>query len=113
MFLDLQLTGFGSFAGGKPRPHVVQGTGPGMILETINVSVMDQLVIVTDEETLKMIRRLSFEEGLLVGISLGAAIAGALKVAKKLENTGKRIVLRYRSPERRRAIPQYNPFQRY
>ncbi|KAL3694031.1 hypothetical protein R1sor_007682 [Riccia sorocarpa] len=74
--------------GGKPWPHVVQGTGPGMIPETIDVSVMDELVSVTDEETLTMTRRLGLEEGLLVGISSGVAIAGALKVAKKPENTG-------------------------
>ncbi|KAL3685865.1 hypothetical protein R1sor_003887 [Riccia sorocarpa] len=54
--------------GGKPVPYVV-GTDPGMILETIDVSVMDELVSVTDEETLTMTRRLGFEEGLLVGWS--------------------------------------------
>ncbi|KAL3693903.1 hypothetical protein R1sor_007554 [Riccia sorocarpa] len=75
--------------GGNPGPHEVQGTGPGMIPDTTDVSVMDELMSVTDEEALTMARRLGFEEGLLVGVSSGSALAGALKVAKKPENAGK------------------------
>ncbi|KAL3699538.1 hypothetical protein R1sor_017560 [Riccia sorocarpa] len=78
--------------GGNPGAHEVQGTGPGMILDTSDVSVMDELVSVTDEEALTMARRLGFEEGLLLGISSGFAMAGALKVAKKPENAWKLII---------------------
>ncbi|KAL3675663.1 hypothetical protein R1sor_025611 [Riccia sorocarpa] len=67
----------------------VQGTSPGIIPDTTGVSVMDELVSVIGEEALTMARRLGLEEGLLVGISSGSAMAGSLKVAKKPENVGK------------------------
>ncbi|AFG34830.1 cysteine synthase [Fervidobacterium pennivorans DSM 9078] len=79
-------------SGGTHSPHKIQGIGPGFIPKILNRDVIDEVVTVSDESAFEMTRRLAKEEGLFVGISSGAAMVGALKVAEKL-GKGKRVVV--------------------
>jgi len=80
-------------SGGEAGLHKIQGLLGGFIAPTTNVNIIDDVIAVSDEDAFNMARRLTREEGLFVGISSGAAAYGALQIARKIENKGKRIVV--------------------
>lgn len=95
-------------SGGKPGPHKIQGIGAGFVPEVLNTNIYDEIIAVQNEEAFKYARQAAKEEGILGGISSGAAISAALQVAKKLGKGKKVLAIIPSNGERYLSTPLYN-----
>jgi len=77
----------------RPGPHKIQGIGAGFVPDVLNTSIIDEVIMVRDEDAFDLTRRLAREEGMLCGISCGAAVVGAIQVASRPENAGQLVVV--------------------
>ncbi|MDF2547181.1 MAG: cysK [Anaerosolibacter sp.] len=95
-------------SGGQPGPHKIQGIGAGFVPKILNTKVIDEIIQVDNEDAMEMARRMAKEEGILVGISSGAAVWGALQKAKELGKDKKIVVVIPSYGERYLSTPLFN-----
>jgi cysteine synthase len=92
-FVAVEPTASPVLSGGQKGPHPIQGIGAGFIPPVLDLGLVDEIITVDNDDALNLARRLAKEEGLLVGISSGAAVSAALEVARRQENAGKLVVV--------------------
>ena len=112
-YKDIKFVGVGPadapvWSGGSPGPHKIQGIGAGFVPDTLNTEIYDEIIKVANEEAFEQARRAAKEEGILGGISAGAAIHAALQVAKKLGEGKKVLAIIPDNGERYLSTPLYN-----
>jgi cysteine synthase A len=110
LVVGVEPAGSPVLSGGEPGPHKIQGIGPGFVPEVLDRSVIDEIIPVGDEESLETARLMASREGVLAGISAGAAVHVALEVAGREEMAGKRVVVIVPdSGERYMSLPFFAP----